>query len=102
MNSGGVTIITITAVSGETQNYSTCADAVQFIYQSGLKDTIPENNGGCSGDFNSNGVVDGFDLAVFSQAYANVDFSADLNSNGIVDADDLAILATELGRTDCQ
>lgn len=59
------------------------------------------NDAGCEGDFDSNGVVDGFDLSVFLYRYANVEFSADLDENGIIDAEDLGIFAAEFGRIDC-
>jgi hypothetical protein len=55
----------------------------------------------CKGDLDSNGVVDGFDLAVFSQAYAIVEYTADLDENDIINADDLSIFTAEFGRTDC-
>ena len=34
--------ITVTGAPGGTQDYSTCADAVQFVYKSGLQDTMNE------------------------------------------------------------
>ncbi len=52
------------------------------------------------GDFDTDGDVDGSDLAVFSEAYSVGDLIADLNSNGIIDAGDLAIFIEDYGRKD--
>lgn len=49
-------------------------------------------------DFNSNGVVDGLDLAILlSQWGGGASSSADLTGNGVVDGGDLAVLLSDWG-----
>ena len=61
----------------------------------------------CEGDFNSDGDVDGSDLAVFAADFGRTDCSSgppcegDFDSDGDVDGSDLAVFAGDFGRTDC-
>jgi len=62
---------------------------------------------GCESDFDGDGDVDGFDLAVFTDAFGssstdgNYNPDADFDGDGYVDESDLAAFAAEFGRTDC-
>ena len=51
------------------------------------------------GDFDGDKDIDGYDLAVFADAYAVEDSQADLNGDGYVDSNDLALFAASFGRT---
>lgn len=51
------------------------------------------------GDFDGDKDIDGYDLAVFADAYAVEDSQADLNGDGYVDSEDLALFAASFGRT---
>lgn len=59
----------------------------------------------CEGDFDTDGDVDGSDLAVFAGDFGRTDCSedceGDFDSDGDVDGSDLAVFAAEFGRTDC-
>ena len=59
----------------------------------------------CDGDFDTDGDVDGSDLAVFAADFGKTDCSGDcagdFNGDGDVDGSDLAIFAADFGRTDC-
>lgn len=57
----------------------------------------------CDGDFDNDGDVDGFDLAVFADAFGSSSYnpSADFNNDGYVNETDLAWFAGNFGRTDC-
>ena len=61
----------------------------------------------CKEDFDSDGDVDGSDLAVFTDAFGssstdgNYKPVADFDGDGYVDESDLAAFAAEFGRTDC-
>jgi hypothetical protein len=55
----------------------------------------------CRGDFDKDSDVDGFDLAVFAEAFGSSDEVADFDGDGFVDENDLAEFAAEFGRTDC-
>lgn len=53
--------------------------------------------GGNPGDFNENGVVDGFDLAIMLGGWGQSDSVADLTKDGMVDGADLALLLANWG-----
>ncbi len=59
----------------------------------------------CEGDFDTDGDVDGSDLAVFAADFGRTDCvddcEGDFDSDGDVDGSDLAIFAADFGRTDC-
>ena len=61
----------------------------------------------CEGDFDSDGDVDGSDLAVFAADFGRTDcaspppFEGDFDSDDDVDGSDLATFAADFGRTDC-
>lgn len=61
----------------------------------------------CEGDFDTNGDVDGSDLAVFAADLGRTDCSSappcegDFDADTDVDVSDLATFAPEFGRTDC-
>jgi hypothetical protein len=59
----------------------------------------------CNGDFNTDGDVDGSDLAVFAADFGRTDCSGDcegdFDGDDDVDGSDLAIFAADFGRTDC-
>ena len=61
----------------------------------------------CEGDFDSDGDVDGSDLAVFAADFGRTNCAneplceGDFDSDGDVDGSDLAIFAADFGRTDC-
>jgi len=55
----------------------------------------------CESDFDTDGDVDGSDLAVFANAYAAGNPKADLNKDGKVNVDDLAVFGADFGRTNC-
>jgi hypothetical protein len=61
----------------------------------------------CKGDFDSDGDVDGSDLAVFASDFGRTDCvneppcEGDFDGDGDVDGSDLAIFAADFGRTDC-
>jgi len=55
----------------------------------------------CEGDFDHDGDVDGSDLAIFADAYANEELLADLNGDEEVNVEDLAVFAEDFGRTNC-
>lgn len=61
----------------------------------------------CEGDFDSDGDVDGSDLAVFAADFGRTDCGSeppcegDFDSDGDVDGSDLAVFAADFGRTDC-
>ena len=61
----------------------------------------------CPGNFDSDGDVDGSDLAVFAADFGRTDCAAgdlcegDFDLDGDVDGSDLATFAADFGRTDC-
>jgi hypothetical protein len=61
----------------------------------------------CEGDFDSDGDVDGSDLAVFAADFGRTDCDSgpacegDFEPDGDVDGSDLAVFAADFGRTDC-
>ena len=61
----------------------------------------------CEGNFDSDGDVDGSDLAIFAADFGRTDCAneplceGDFDSDGDVDGSDLAIFAADFGRTDC-
>ena len=61
----------------------------------------------CGGDFDSDGDVDGSDLAVFAADFGRTDCvtgdpcEGDFDEDGDVDGSDLAVFAADFGRTDC-
>ncbi|MFV9644502.1 MAG: putative Ig domain-containing protein [Desulfobacterales bacterium] len=59
----------------------------------------------CLGDFDTDGDVDGSDLAVFAADFGRTDCSGDckgdFDADGDVDGSDLAVFAADFGRTDC-
>jgi len=61
----------------------------------------------CEGDFDTDGDVDGSDLAVFAADFGRTDCGSgpdcegDFDSDGDVDGSDLALFAADFGRTDC-
>jgi hypothetical protein len=59
----------------------------------------------CPGDFDTDGDVDGSDLAVFAADFGRTDCSGDcegdFDGDGDVDGSDLAVFAADFGRTDC-
>lgn len=59
----------------------------------------------CEGDFDSDGDVDGSDLATFAADFGKTDCSSDcegdFDADNDVDGSDLAVFAAEFGRTDC-
>jgi hypothetical protein len=63
----------------------------------------------CKGDFDTDGDVDGSDLAVFSADFGRTDCKedgvpyceGDFDSDGDVDGSDLAVFSADFGRTDC-
>jgi PKD repeat protein len=61
--------------------------------------------GGCKGDFNTDGDVDGTDLSLFAAEFGksncNWQCTSDFDCDGDVDGSDLADFAAEFGRTDC-
>ena len=63
--------------------------------------TVPR----CEGDFDSDGDVDGSDLAVFAADFGRTNCSdnceGDFDDDGDVDGSDLAVFAADFGRTNC-
>jgi len=61
--------------------------------------------GGCRGDFNTDGDVDGSDLSLFAAEFGktncNWQCTGEFDCDGDVDGTDLAEFAAEFGRTDC-
>jgi hypothetical protein len=55
----------------------------------------------CQGDKYDDGNVDGTNLWDFIQAYGTTDLDADINGDGVVDAFDLVIFTRHFGRDDC-
>ena len=61
----------------------------------------------CEGDFNSDGDVDGSDLAIFASEFGRTDCCVenpcvgDFCGDGDVDGSDLAVFAADFGRTNC-
>ena len=76
-------------------------------YRASDHDPVIIGIGGCPGDFNNDGDVDGSDLAVFAADLGRTDCSSeppcegDFDSDGDVDGSDLATFAADFGRTDC-
>ena len=70
-----------------------------------LEASIPQND--CPGDFNSDGDVDGSDLATFAADFGRTecdtepDCEGDFDGDNDVDGSDLATFAADFGRTDC-
>jgi hypothetical protein len=72
---------------------------------------LGENMGGsaaaqtCEGDFDSDGDVDGTDLATFAAEFGRTDCAGncegDFNGDNDVDGSDIATFATDFGRTNC-
>jgi len=71
-----------------------------FWYTTELESVEP-----CEGDFDTDGDVDGSDLAIFAADFGRTDCSADcpgdFDTDGDVDGSDLATFAADFGRTDC-
>lgn len=67
----------------------------------------PVRNYLCGGDFDTDGDVDGSDLAVFAADFGRTDCETgepcegDFDEDGDVDGSDLAVFAADFGRTDC-
>ena len=83
------------------QPFSTNLDLYPgFLYSLGAADM-------CIGDFNGDGVVDGWDLFVFVEDYnrTNCDTGdpceGDFDDNDIVDYQDLAVFVMDFGKPDC-
>ena len=61
----------------------------------------------CEGDFEPDGDVDGFDLAIFAAHFGRTDCDqgdackGDFDNDNDVDGSDLAVFAADFGRTDC-
>ena len=61
----------------------------------------------CEGDFDTDGDVDGSDLALFAADFGRTDCASgppcegDFDNDGDVDGSDLALFAADFGRTDC-
>ena len=55
--------------------------------------------GTCGSDFDTDGDVDGFDLAHFMAAYGQLNIEADLNADGAINDQDVAFFAGEFGQT---
>ncbi|MBW2740299.1 MAG: hypothetical protein JRE64_15965, partial [Deltaproteobacteria bacterium] len=59
----------------------------------------------CEGDFDSDGDVDGSDLAVFAADFGRTDCDSDcegdFDDDNDVDGSDLAVFAADFGRTNC-
>ena len=59
-----------------------------------------ENYPVCTGDLNSDRIVDGVDLATVLTAWDTANEAVDLNGDGIVDAADLGLLFVDWGPCD--
>lgn len=61
----------------------------------------------CQGDFDSDGDVDGSDLAIFAADFGRTDClpenpcQGDFDNDGDIDGSDLAVFAADFGRTNC-
>jgi len=59
----------------------------------------------CQGDFDTDGDVDGSDLAIFAEDFGRTncsgDCEGDFDEDNDVDGSDLAVFAADFGRTDC-
>lgn len=70
-----------------------------------LEASIPQND--CPGDFDTDGDVDGSDLAIFAADFGRTDCDTgelcegDFDGDNDVDGSDLATFAADFGRTDC-
>ena len=66
---------------------------------------IAEDIDFCQGNFDTDGDVDGSDLAVFAADFGRTDCSGDckgdFDGDGDVDGSDLAVFAADFGRTNC-
>jgi hypothetical protein len=73
--------------------------------QRGSYDFCIDGESICKGDFDSDGDVDGSDLAIFAADFGRTDCvgdcEGDFDSDGDVDGSDLAVFAADFGRTDC-
>ena len=78
--------------------------AILLILGGAVSTTIANTNI-CLGDFDTDGAVDGSDMAVFSADFGrtdcNGDCKGDFDSDGDVDGSDLAIFSADFGRTNC-
>lgn len=94
-----------TAENLELNNRTTRTDQ---IADSGIVDMGYHYPMCCEGDFDSDGDVDGSDLAIFAADFGRTDCAGspdpcegDFDNDGDVDGSDLAIFAADFGRTDC-
>jgi hypothetical protein len=97
-------------VDGQTYFFSVTAydiDGNESAFSEEISHTIPISNT-CNGDFDSDGDVDGSDLAVFSSEFGHINCDldgesckADFDNDGDVDGTDLASFSKNFGRTDC-
>ena len=77
-----------------------------FAYGTGAAVELTINSA-CSGDFDTDGDVDGSDLAVFAADFGRTDCDTgdpcqgDFDADNDVDGSDLAVFAADFGRTDC-
>jgi hypothetical protein len=75
--------------------------------QSEIEETYASIMLRCEGDFDSDGDVDGSDLAVFAADFGRTDCASpppcegDFDTDNDVDGSDLAVFAADFGRTDC-
>lgn len=92
-------------ISGDSQLWMCNADGTDRVqltfgtYNNNYADF--DFNSPCLGDLDSDGDVDGSDLLIFRDAYADGDLASDLDNSGAVDADDLAAFAASFGRSGC-
>ncbi|HHP7235166.1 MAG TPA: fibronectin type III domain-containing protein [Desulfobacterales bacterium] len=97
-------------VEGQTYYFSVTAydiEGNESTFSEEISHTIPTSNT-CKGDFDSDGDVDGSDLAVFSSEFGHINCDldgescqADFDNDGDVDGTDLAKFSENFGRTDC-
>jgi hypothetical protein len=97
-------------VDGQTYYFSVTAydiDGNESAFSEEISHTIPTSNS-CKGDFDSDGDVDGSDLAIFSSEFGNINCDlagesckADFDNDGDVDGTDLAQFSENFGRTGC-
>ena len=77
-----------------------------FIVDMGADEFVPTIDQ-CEGDFDTDGDVDGSDLAVFAADFDRTDCATappcegDFDGDNYVDGRDLAVFAADFGRTDC-
>ena len=91
-------------MQGDLNPYSDNYDLYPGFWYT-LEASVPQND--CPGDFNSDGDVDGSDLATFAADFGRTDCDTgeecegDFDNDDDVDGSDLAVFASDFGRTDC-